>query len=136
MDVENINHGNQKLAIIIYDSFKQPGVHFFTSGEVSQQLAYMNHPKGKIIDPHIHNPVNREVIYTQEVLLIKSGKLRVDFYDDNQRYIDSRVLNKGDVILLMTGGHGFEVLEEIEMIEIKQGPYLGDSDKTRFIVSQ
>ena len=136
MDFENIMHGAQQLAIIVYDNFKQPGIHFFTSGEVSQQLAYMNHPAGKKIEPHIHNPVNREVVYTQEVLFIKSGKLRVDFYDNNQKYIESRVLNKGDVILLMTGGHGFEVLEEIEMIEVKQGPYLGDSDKTRFIVSQ
>jgi len=134
MDVENINYKNKQLAIIIYDNFKQPGIHFFTPGEASQQLAYMNHPAGKKIEPHIHNPVNREVVYTQEVLFIKAGKLRVDFYDDNQKYIESRVLNKGDVILLMTGGHGFEVLEEIEMIEVKQGPYIGDSDKTRFNV--
>jgi hypothetical protein len=134
MDVENINYNNQQLAIIIYDNFKQPGIHFFTKGEVSQQLAYMNHPRGKVIDPHIHNPVNREVIYTQEVLFIKSGKIRVDFYTNDQEYIDFRVLTKGDVILLMTGGHGFEVLEDIEMIEVKQGPYIGDSDKTRFIV--
>jgi len=132
MDIENIKYKNQQLAIIIYDNYKKSGVHFFTSGEVSQQLAYMNHPKGKLIDPHIHNPVTREVIFTQEVLFIKSGKLRVDFYTDHQEYIESRVLNRGDVILLMTGGHGFEVLEEIEMIEVKQGPYVGDNDKTRF----
>ncbi len=136
MDIENIKYRGQQLAIIIYDNFKKPGVHFFTSGEVSQQLAYMNHPKGKKIDPHVHNPVSREVVYTQEVLLIKSGSLRVDFYSDNQDYLESRVLNKGDVILLMTGGHGFEVLEHIEMIEVKQGPYLGDSDKTRFNTNQ
>lgn len=136
MDIENIKYKDQQLAIIIYDNFKKPGIHFFTSGEASQQLAYMNHPKGKKIDPHVHNPVNREVVYTQEVLLIKSGSLRVDFYSDNQQYLESRVLNKGDVILLMTGGHGFEVLENIEMIEVKQGPYLGDSDKTRFNTTQ
>jgi mannose-6-phosphate isomerase-like protein (cupin superfamily) len=132
MSVESVKYKNQQLAIIIYDSFKQSGVHFFTSGEVSQQLAYMNHPKGKRIDPHVHNPVRREVMFTQEVLFIKSGKLRVDFYTDNKEYIKSRVLKKGDVILLMTGGHGFEVLEEIEMIEVKQGPYAGENDKTKF----
>ncbi|GHN00231.1 hypothetical protein WSM22_17200 [Cytophagales bacterium WSM2-2] len=92
----------------------------------------MNHPKGKVIEPHVHNAVKREVHYTQEVLLIKSGKVRVDFYLDNQDYLESRVLEQGDVILLMTGGHGFEVLEELEMIEVKQGPYAGDHDKTRF----
>ena len=92
----------------------------------------MHHPAGKVIDPHVHNPLPREVQYTQEVLFIKKGKLRVDFYDDEKKYLDSRILEKGDVILLATGGHGFEVLEEIEMIEVKQGPYAGDEDKTRF----
>jgi mannose-6-phosphate isomerase-like protein (cupin superfamily) len=93
----------------------------------------MHHPTGKVIQPHVHNPVIREVTYTQEVLFIKSGKLRVDFYNDQQEYLDSRILEAGDVILLVTGGHGFEVLEEIEMIEVKQGPYVGEQDKTRFV---
>ncbi len=92
----------------------------------------MKHPAGKIIEPHVHNPQPREVRFTQEVLILKRGKLRVDFYDDGKKYLESRVLEKGDVILLATGGHGFEVLEEIEMIEVKQGPYAGDEDKTRF----
>lgn len=133
MELERINHDNLQLAIIIYDRFKKPGIHFFTENDLSQQLAYMNHPKGKIIDPHVHNPVLREVHYTQEVLFIKSGKIRVDFYTEEQVYIESRELNAGDVILLMTGGHGFEMLEATEMIEVKQGPYAGDQDKTRFI---
>jgi hypothetical protein len=66
-------------------------------------------------------------------LFIKKGKLRVDFYNDEQKYLESRVLEEGDVILLVTGGHGFEVIEAIEMVEVKQGPYLGEQDKTRFI---
>jgi hypothetical protein len=92
----------------------------------------MRHPVGKVIPPHVHNPVNREVQYTQEVLFIKRGKLRVDFYNNQQQYLESRILEASDVILLVTGGHGFEVLEEIQMIEVKQGPYLGEQDKTRF----
>ncbi|MFM6152888.1 MAG: hypothetical protein ACKPE3_07775 [Sphaerospermopsis kisseleviana] len=128
-----ISHQNELLALIISHRFNQPGIHFFTSDELSQQLAYMHHPMGKIIQPHVHNPVPREVIYTQEVLFIKRGKLRVDFYNDQQEYLESRVLETGDVILLITGGHGFEALEEIEMIEVKQGPYVGEQDKTRFV---
>ena len=93
----------------------------------------MRHPVGKIIEPHVHNPVHREVQYTQETLLIKRGRLRVDFYDGQQNYLESRILESGDVILLIQGGHGFEVLEELEMFEVKQGPYAGDGDKTRFI---
>lgn len=131
--IENITYHDQLLALIISHRFNEPGIHFFTPNELSQQLAYMHHPVGKVIPPHVHNPVPREVQYTQEVLLIKKGKLRVDFYNNQQQYLESRILEDGDVILLVTGGHGFEVLEEIEMIEVKQGPYVGDQDKTRFI---
>ena len=92
----------------------------------------MHYAPGKMIPAHVHNPVWREVQYTQEVLFIKKGKLRVDFYDEQQQYLESRMLQAGDTILLITGGHGFEVVEELEMIEVKQGPYLGDQDKTRF----
>jgi mannose-6-phosphate isomerase-like protein (cupin superfamily) len=130
--VETLKSGDQLLAIIISGKFREPGIHFFTSNDLSQQLAYMRHPAGKVIDPHVHNPVSRNVHFTQEVLLIKSGKLRVDFYNDDQEYLESRILEAGDVILLATGGHGFEVVEEVEMIEGKQGPYAGDQDKTRF----
>jgi mannose-6-phosphate isomerase-like protein (cupin superfamily) len=131
--IENITYHNQLLALIVSQRFNEPGIHFFTPNELSQQLAYMHHPAGKVIQPHVHNPVQREVQYTQEVLFIKTGKLRVDFYNDQQDYLESRILEAGDVILLVTGGHGFEVLEEIEMIEVKQGPYVGEQDKTRFI---
>ncbi len=130
--IETLKVGDQVLAVIVSREFDKPGIHFFTPDDLSQQLAYMRHPAGKVIDPHVHNPVNRSVQYTQEVLFIKRGRLRVDFYDNGQTYIESRILEAGDVILLATGGHGFEVLEEIEMIEVKQGPYAGDQDKTRF----
>jgi mannose-6-phosphate isomerase-like protein (cupin superfamily) len=130
--IETLKVGDQLLAVIVSRDFDKPGIHFFTPNDLSQQLAYMRHPAGKVIDPHVHNPVDRSVQYTQEVLFIKRGRLRVDFYDNDQTYIESRVLHAGDVILLATGGHGFEVLDEIEMIEVKQGPYAGDQDKTRF----
>ncbi len=130
--IEEITYNGQVLAIILPSEFRQPGIHFFTPDSYSQQLAYMRHPEGKIIKPHIHKQVRREVFYTQEVLLIKSGKLRVDFYNDERDYLESRILQAGDVILLIKGGHGFEILEELEMIEVKQGPYVGDNDKVRF----
>lgn len=130
--VEEIRHKDNLLAIILPSDFNKDGIHFFTPNDLSQQLAYMHHPPGKIIEPHVHNPVPRQVQYTQEVLFIKKGRLRVDFYDDQQNYLESRMLKSGDVILLATGGHGFEVLEDLEMIEVKQGPYAGEEDKTRF----
>lgn len=130
--VERIEHKGEMFALIVRNEYSKPGVHFLTSNELSQQLAYMHHPAGKLIDAHVHNPVARNVAYTQETLFIKRGRLRVDFYDEQQSYLESRELKAGDVILLIKGGHGFEVLEELEMIEVKQGPYVGDQDKTRF----
>jgi len=130
--VEQLMHNNVLLAIIIRSGFSKPGVSFFTPEDFSQQLAYMHHPAGKVIQPHIHNPAPREVQYTQEVLFIRKGKLRVDFYDNGRNYLESSVLEGGDTILLASSGHGFEVLDELEMIEVKQGPYAGDQDKVRF----
>lgn len=130
--VEKITSGNSIIAIIIHSKFQKDGIEFFTPYDFSQQLAYMNRPAGYKIVPHVHNKVQREVFYTQEVLFIKKGKVKIDFYDDNQKYFDARILTTGDVILLASGGHGFEVLEEIEMFEVKQGPYAGENDKTRF----
>lgn len=130
----NIINPNTKevLAIHIKADYSNDGIAFFTPDEYSQQLAYMKHPKGHKIIPHVHNHVERTVVYTQEVLVIKSGSVRVDFYDNDRNYLVSTILKGGDVILLASGGHGFEVLEDLEMYEIKQGPFLGDGDKTRF----
>lgn len=130
--LEPINFQGKMLALILRANYRADGIQFFTPDDFSQQLGYMNRPKGYVIDPHVHNPVAREVQYTKEVLLIKSGKVRVDFYDDDQNYLESRITLPGDVILLAFGGHGFEMLEDSEIIEVKQGPYTGESDKTRF----
>jgi len=130
--IEKIIHQGRTLAMLLRTSFKTDGIQFFTPDDFSQQLAYMNRPQGYVIAPHVHNPVPREVHFTKEVLFIKSGKVRVDFYDDDQNYLESRVLFQGDVVLLAFGGHGFEMLEASEIIEVKQGPYAGEADKTRF----
>ena len=130
--VHNIFVNDQLLDVIVKRDFYQSGIQFFTPNDFSQQLAYIHHPAGKKIFPHFHNIVKREVHSTQEVLFIKKGKLRVDIYDENQNHIESCILEAGDVILLAGGGHGFEVVEEIEMIEVKQGPYLGPADRTNF----
>lgn len=130
--IENIFYKRILIAIIIYHNYKEKGINFFTPSDFSQQLAYMRHPKGKEISPHVHNAVERKVHFTKEVLFIKKGKLRVDFFSDKQKYLESKVLTTGDVVLLSGGGHGFEAIEEVEMIEVKQGPYAGEADKTRF----
>jgi len=131
--VERVSANGIDLSIIVHSEFSDPGIHFFTDNTLTQQLAFMSHPTGKLIAPHVHNSVPREVQFTSEVLLIRKGRLRIDFYNTEQHYLESRILGAGDVILLIEGGHGFEVLEEVEMIEVKQGPYVGEQDKTRFV---
>ncbi len=130
--VERIIHGLEPIALIIRSEYDEPGIRFFTPDNFSQQLACMSHPKGKKIAPHVHNPINRQVLYTQEVLIIRRGCVRVNFYSSRKEYLESRDLIPGDVILLCGGGHSFEMLEETSMIEVKQGPYAGEHDKTRF----
>ena len=129
---EQIKNNDRIIAIILRANEHSDGISFFTPGNFSQQLGYMNRPKDYVIPPHVHNPVERKVDMTQEVLIVRSGKMRVDFYDDNRIYLESRILQTGDIILLAHGGHGFKMLEPTEMVEVKQGPYCGDQDKTRF----
>lgn len=130
--LENVIQNEKLLSVIIRANYQSEGIKFFTPDDFSQQLAYMNRAKDYVIPPHVHNAVQRDVHFTQEVLVIKSGKVRVDYYDDNRNYLESRILNQGDVVLLAYGGHGFEMLEDSEIIEIKQGPYAGEMDKVRF----
>jgi hypothetical protein len=130
--LEEIYARDQLLALILRSEFESEGIEFFTPSHFSQQLGYMNRPKGYTITPHVHNVVNRDVELTQEVLFIKSGSVKMDIFDLDKKFIKSCILNKGDVVLLASGGHGFTMLEKSEIIEVKTGPHLGEIDKTRF----
>lgn len=130
--IERVSFDDREFALILRSDVSAPGVHFFTPSHLSQQLGVMRHRAGHTIAPHVHNAVTRAVQSTQEALFLRKGRLRVDFYTDEGSYLESRELGPGDVILLIAGGHGFEALEEVDMVEVKQGPYAGDADKTRF----
>jgi hypothetical protein len=129
---ERVIIDGELCAMILRAQYDVQRIEFFTPAEFSQQLASMSYPAGTIIPAHTHNAVRREVFYTQEVLFIRKDKVRVDFFSKRREYRTSRVLGPSDVILLVSGGHGFEVLEELNMVEVKQGPYAGEADKTRF----
>lgn len=132
--IEIVKIDQQVAAIIVRSHFNPDGIQFVTPDDYSQQLGYMRRPAGYVIQPHIHLQVERKASFTQEVLYVRKGRVRVDFYRDNESYVESREIAIGDVILLSTGGHGFEMIEESELIEIKQGPYL--DDKRRFTPSK
>lgn len=130
--IEKIMHKGTLIALIIYKIYKQNGIQFLSPNEYSLQLGYMTRPKGYKIMPHIHNPVHRHTIGTQEVLFIKSGEIRIDFYSFEQFFLESRKLSAGDIILLAGAGHGIEVLQEAEIVEVKNGPFIEGVDKGRF----
>lgn len=127
--IETVHVGDVLYAIVVRGEYREPGVRFVTPGTFSQQLGFMSHPAGHRIRPHRHLDVRREVVKTQEVVLVRRGRLRVDFHDDSGNAVESRTLEAGDVVLLVSGGHGFEVLEDCDLVEVKQGPYMGDQDK-------
>lgn len=130
--IEWIQEQGVKFAVIIRHSFQKEGLEFITPDEFPLQIGYMNRPKDYIISPHVHHAYNRELTKTYEVLYIKSGKVKTNFFTQDKQYVSSTVLYAGDVILLAEGGHGFEMLEPTEIIEVKQGPYAGTEDKEKF----
>jgi uncharacterized Rmd1/YagE family protein len=130
---EEIKYNNTIVAIIVRSGYSSDNAYtFFTKDDDTLQLAYIHHPAGKSVESHVHNDIKREVYRTKEVVFVKNGKLKTYFYSEDKELICFRTLEKGDVVLLSQGGHGFEVLEEVEMVIAKQGPYVGEEDKTRF----
>ena len=132
--IHYIKFQEKLLAIIIKANYNSKGIEFFTPNDFEQQLGYMKRDKGYVINPHFHNSVKREINYTKEVLFIKSGKVRVDFYDEKKICFESRILNNRDVMVLALGCHGFKMIEPTEMIEVKQGPFMPEirTDKSLF----
>tara|TARA_B110000238_G_scaffold192772_1_gene228436 strand:+ start:1374 stop:1799 length:426 start_codon:yes stop_codon:yes gene_type:complete len=110
--------------------FTNKGVDFITEEKDLLQLGFLSHKKNHIIKSHIHLKKRRIVNYCTEVLLIEKGKVKIKFFDNKNSDIKKdKILNKGDIIILFEGGHGFTVLEKSEIIEIKQGPYVEGKDK-------
>lgn len=131
-NVIKIENNGIELGAIVRSTYHNSGIGFFSGEKDGLQLGYMNRPDGHVIIPHTHNKIKREVYYTEEILFIRSGEVRVDFYDDDQQYIESHMVHSGDIVILKSGGHGFKVLERADIFEVKQGPYLGNQDKIRF----
>ena len=131
--IEKILHKKRLFALIVRRQFrKKSGINFFTSREATQQFGFMKHKKNHFIKPHKHNKRLTKILRTTEVILLLKGTLRVDFYNDKYKYLFSKRINERDIIMLIHGGHGFKVLKNVEMIEVKQGPYSLASDKIKF----
>lgn len=130
---EKIFHKKKLLALIVRGKYRnKKGITFFTENKDIQQFGYMNHKRNHIIKPHVHKKQTRKLIYTSEVILILKGVLRVDFYDNKKKYLFSKILKEKDIIMLVHGAHGFRVIKPVQMIEIKQGPFISKLDKIKF----
>jgi len=131
--IEKIIHSKKLLALIVRGKYRnKKGITFFTPNDSIQQFGYMKHKKKHIIKPHLHKKRLTKIFYTTEVILLLKGILRIDFYNRFKKYLFSKILKEKDIIMLVQGGHGFKVLKNIEMLEIKQGPYNLIKDKIKF----
>ena len=131
--IEKIIHKKKLLALIVRGKYRnKKGITFFTPSESIQQFGYMKHKKAYIIKPHLHKKRLTKIFYTTEVILLLKGMIRVDFYNQFKKYLFSKILKEKDIIMLVHGGHGFKILKDVEMLEIKQGPYSLINDKIKF----
>ena len=131
--IEKVVHKKKLQALIVRGKYRnKKGVTFFTPNESTQQFGYMKHKKKYVIRPHLHKKRLTKILNTTEVILILKGILRVDFYTQYEKYLSSKILKENDIIMLVHGGHGFKVLKNVEMVEVKQGPYSLSGDKTKF----
>ena len=131
--LEKIIYKKRLLALIVRGEYRnRKGITFFTPNESIQQFGYMKHKKDHLIMPHKHNKRLTRILTTTEVIVLLKGILRVDFYNEKKKYLFSKKINERDIIMLIHGGHGFKVLKNVEMIEVKQGPYSLVSDKVKF----
>ena len=131
--LEKIIYKKKLLALIVRGKYRnKKGITFFTPNESIQQFGYMKHKKKYIIKPHLHKKRATKILYTTEVILLLKGALRVDFYTAKKKYLFSKILKEKDIIMLVSGGHGFKIINDVEMIEIKQGPFNLIKDKIKF----
>ena len=131
--IEKVIHKKKLFALIVRSKFRnKTGVNFFTENNATQQFGYMKHKKNYVIKPHKHNQRLTKILTTTEIIILFKGILRVDFYDNKKMYLFSKKIFGKDIIMLINGGHGFKVLKDVEMVEVKQGPYKLSRDKVKF----
>ena len=131
-NVEQISSNGQALCYVIRANTKPDNTTFITPPDAKQQVGFIVYPKGGVIARHIHRPLERHIIGMAEVLLVRSGLCQIDIYDEQENLVTSRDLYQNDVVLMVGGGHGFQIKEDTVLLEIKQGPYLGADDKKLF----
>jgi hypothetical protein len=130
--VETISSGGNVLAYIVRAAMAPASTTFVTAPELNQQVGFVVYPRGGEVARHLHLPVERSIVGTSEVIVVKSGRCELDVYDDQRALVATRELSTGDVMLMVGGGHGFRMLEDTILLEVKQGPYTTVNEKLLF----
>jgi hypothetical protein len=127
-ETKTIFFNKQPIAHIFYRNIKAQGVKFLTPDSYTLQLGLLEHPKGKIIRDHMHRQdIKYKVNTAQEFLYVEKGSVKIRLFGPAWQKLRSVTLNAGDFVLFVSGGHGLEILKKCRMIEVKQGPYPGES---------
>jgi len=130
--IETIAHGGRELAHIIRATARPPETRYLTPPELNLQVGFVVYGKGQEILRHMHLPIERHIVGTMEVLVVRQGRCEVDIYADGRELAATRELAAGDILIAVAGGHGFRALEDLVLLEVKQGPYPGVDEKERF----
>jgi hypothetical protein len=130
--VEHICWNGQPLAYVIRAELQPDKTTFLTPDDSKQQVGFVAYPKGGVITRHVHRPLERHLVGTSEVLVVRKGRCEIDVYSPERELVATRELRTGDIMLMVGGGHGFRMLEDTVFLEVKQGPYTGIDEKERF----
>lgn len=131
-EIEHITFEGRPLAYIIRAELRPSQTTFLTDTSFKQQVGFVVYPKGGVIARHVHRPLERHLVGTSEVLVVREGRCEIDVYNDARELVATRELRTGDIMLMIAGGHGFRMLEDTVLLEVKQGPYTGVDEKERF----
>ena len=131
--LKQIRHNDDLFALIYSSEDLEEVINFVTDDEAVLQLGAMKRAKGYVIEPHIHTPFERNIVGTNEVMYLQEGRVKVTFFTEEKKFLEDLILEKGQWIVCVKGGHGFEMLETSVLIEVKNGPYAHDMDKIRFV---
>lgn len=129
---EIIAKDGMDLCYIVSAGFEPKSTTFLTRPEFKQQVGFIKYSAGGEIARHVHVPLERHLVGTSEVVLVRRGRCRLDVYSDDRELVATRELGPGDLVLMVAGGHGFQIHEDTVLLEVKQGPYLGLEEKERF----
>lgn len=113
------------------DGDVEDGMHFLTDDAAPLQVGIFEREEGYHVIPHKHNPRDLQLPYPGEFIFVQKGKLKFEVFDEEWNTVDEAIVESGDCIVIMRGGHAMTMLEPTRMLEVKQGPYPGrENDKT------